>query len=491
MRLHRGLTFLLMLFTLAVFFTAAQQPAHTVPVVMLSDIHLDPFHDPAKVPALVEAEPSKWAAILSAPASATQAEDFAAVQSACNYKGSTAEDSSYALFTSALAASRTQHPVYVTVTGDLLVHNLDCRYRAALKLPKSTSDDESLSAAFAEKTTNFVIQQVEAAFNGIPVYIALGNNDSRCNHNRMDLHDEFLQATALSVIEGLTGISAAERKKALATYSSAGYYSVRMGAPMQKTRLLVIDDIFLMTHYADCEADEHDQRGADETIAWLKAQLDSAHKRHEKVWVMGHLPPTINASGSLSKLGALCTGESKAAAYLSSGQLADLLMAHAADLRLALFGHTHMDEFALLGNASAGVPIRIVPSITPVSGNNPSFTFSAIDPAAARLRDYTVYMASNKTGIDANWNVEYKFTESFHEPDFTPGSLSHLIARLTADSAGETAESRSYINNFGKGLSSKVIGAYVPALVPVWSGYSCGFTNTTPESFKACVCKQK
>ena len=127
------------------------------------------------------------------------------------------------------------------MSGDLLVHDLDCRYRAAMKLDKAAGDDQSVSAAFAEKTTVFVMRQVESMFPGIPVYLALGNNDSRCNHNRLDVHDAYLKATGRAVIDGLVGIGEAERKRALATYESAGYYAVTMAAPMEHTRLLVLD----------------------------------------------------------------------------------------------------------------------------------------------------------------------------------------------------------------------------------------------------------
>jgi sphingomyelin phosphodiesterase acid-like 3 len=215
-------------------------PAHsaTVATVMLSDLHLDPFHDPAKVPMLVKAQVEDWVAILKAPDSPSQEADFAAVQKACKAKDLT--DAPYALMRSALEAAKAQagNARLVTVSGDLLVHDLDCRYRAALKLPKATGDDQSLSAGFAEKTAVFVMQQVEEVFKGVPVYLALGNNDSRCNHNRLDLRDEFLKATGPAVVEGLVGVSPAERKLALETYEQAGYYGVTMARPMRRTLLL-------------------------------------------------------------------------------------------------------------------------------------------------------------------------------------------------------------------------------------------------------------
>ena len=189
---------------------------------MLSDIHFDPFHDPAKLPALIKSPVQDWPSILASPDSPTQAADFAAVQKAC--KAKELQDAPYALMTSALQAAAAEHPRFVTVTGDLLVHSFDCRYRAALKLPAATTDDESLSADFAAKTTTFVMEQVAATFLNVPVYIALGNNDSRCNHNRLDLHDAYLKATGHAVIDGFVGVSKSERKRALETYESAGYY---------------------------------------------------------------------------------------------------------------------------------------------------------------------------------------------------------------------------------------------------------------------------
>jgi len=55
---------------------------------------------------------------------------------------------------------------------------------------------------------------------------------------------------------------------------------------MQNTRLLVLDDIYMMSKFANCEADESDQKGAQEQLAWLNSQLDSARKKGERVWVL-------------------------------------------------------------------------------------------------------------------------------------------------------------------------------------------------------------
>jgi sphingomyelin phosphodiesterase acid-like 3 len=327
------------------------------------------------------------------------------------------------------------------------------------------------------------MKQVAATFKGLPVYLALGNNDSRCNHNRLDLHDTYLKTTGQAVIDALVGIRKSERKRALETYESAGYYAVTMAAPMKKTRLLVLDDIYLMTHYATCEADEKDQRGADEQIAWLNNQLDEAQKAGQQVWVMGHLPPTINAYSTLSKGAAICSG-AQATTYLSTDKLSTSLTTHAGIVRLALFGHTHMDEFALLGSQDTGVPVKVIASVTAVSGNTPSFTVGQVQPSNATLTDYSVYLASNQCGVGTQWELEYRFGETYHEPSFTPKSLTELIARFTADAPGTSVESLAYQTHFFK-------GAPVSELGPFWSGYVCSMNHTTSADFKACACKGK
>jgi len=460
----------------------APQPA-TVPAVMLSDLHLDPFHDPAKVPLLVKAPVEGWEAILNSPDSPTRQTDFAAVQDAC--KGKQSPDSPYALLSSALRSAKAQAPgaKFVVVSGDLLVHDLDCRYRAALKLPKARGDDQSLSAEFAERTTVFVMKQVESAFAGIPVYLALGNNDSRCNHNRLDVHDAYLKATRQAVIDGLVGIGEAERKQALDTYESAGYYAVTMAAPMVKTRLLVVDDIYMMSKFATCEADGSDHAGADEQMAWLTKQLDEARQRGESVWVLGHLPPTVNPKSALAMGGALCE-KGKQESFLSSEALTNALTAHADVVRLAVFGHTHLDELHLLGEKGSEVPVKVVGSISPVDGNTPSFTVAKVSPASATLVDYAVYDASNITGIGTTWAREYDFKETYREPNFSAKSLDDLIGRFRADAASSSAESQAYQRNYLNGFPITRMG-------PFWQSFVCSLDHSTADGFKACVCSGK
>src|SRR5690242_5413499 len=85
----------------------------------ISDIHLNPFDDPALVHKLAVAPPSEWAGILNTSA---------------NTRFSTyGQDTNWRLFSSALAAIKQTlpEPAFTIVTGDLLAHEFRQRFNAS------------------------------------------------------------------------------------------------------------------------------------------------------------------------------------------------------------------------------------------------------------------------------------------------------------------------------------------------------------------------
>src|SRR5580700_2198839 len=59
----------------------------TISALMVSDIHFDPFHDPAKAKQLADAPVGEWNAILAGAASTDAAAAFERLQKTCNAKG--------------------------------------------------------------------------------------------------------------------------------------------------------------------------------------------------------------------------------------------------------------------------------------------------------------------------------------------------------------------------------------------------------------------
>jgi sphingomyelin phosphodiesterase acid-like 3 len=449
-----------------------------IPALLVSDIHFDPFNDPAKVHELVSAPVTQWTSILSAPPSSDREKAFAALQRSCHARG---VDTPFALFSSSLQAMHSRQPdaKFMTVSGDLIAHDFSCRYTAVE--PRSTPGEYE---AFVLKTLDFVIAELRASFPGMPVYVALGNNDTGCGDYQLDAGGDFLAQAGRIVAEGLP---ASQRQQVIKEFGEGGYFSVAMTAPMHDTRLIVLNDVFQSPKYSTCGG-KPDTSAANAEMIWLQKQLADARRLGQKAWVMGHIPPGIDPYSTVLKLRNVCGGQPPVE-FLSTDEMADLLIEYADVVRLGIFAHTHMDEIRLLRPGSGeplpaderSVAIKMVPSISPVDGNTPSFTLARVNPSTAILQDYAVIAASNHTGIAATWTPEYDYGQTYHEPEFSASTLRELVQEFTADPSSKTQVSAAYIRNFFVGNRSL-------ELSPFWPEYVCVLGNYTAKEFARCVC---
>jgi len=462
---------------------AAQRAQETIPALFLSDIHFEPFWDPGKVAQLAAAPASEWKAILAAPATADREQRFAAVETTCPARG---EDTSYPLLESSLRAAhiRGAGAKFATMSGDLISHGFPCKYGALF--PHAAPGDYR---AFVEKTIAFVINELRSSLPGVPVYTALGNNDSDCGDYQIDAHSDFLSDTGKEVTKDFPAL---ERQGAQESFAAGGYYSISLPAPVGNTRLLVLDDLFMSKKYSTC-AGKDDATAADAQLAWLEQQLTAARSNREKVWVMGHIPPGVDVHATVTKMRNVCGGKSPEM-FLSSEKMADELAPFGDVVELAIFAHTHMDEMRILkapdgGDSTkrgkipavGGVVVKMVPSISPIDGNAPSFTVVRIDPVSAALVDYRVFTASNNSGVDTVWQEEYDYAKTYHEADFSASTVNKLIAGFEADPSAKSAASGAYIGNFIAGKNSPLLGL-------VWPQYVCGMANHFAEGYRSCVC---
>jgi len=453
-----------------------QQAKATVPALLVSDIHFDPFWDPAKLPQLAAAPVSQWRAILAAAPSPNREQRFQSLQQGCHVRGA---DTSFALFDSSLKAMRkpASGAKFVTLSGDLLAHAFQCKYSALF--PNSAPD---AYRTFVEKTLAYVMGELDSVFPGVPVYVALGNNDSDCGDYRLDAHSEFLGVTGKEVTKDFP---ASERQSAEESFAAGGYYSVSLPAAIENARLLVLNDLFMSSNYATC-AGKSDPGAAAAQLAWLRQQLTEARANKRKIWVMGHIPPGVDLYATARRMSDPCGGQNPVM-FLSSEKLADTLAEFGDVVELAIFAHTHMDELRFLkedsqGSAARkGIAVKMVSSISPINGNKPSFTVAQVDPSSAALVDYKVFAASNQTGVDAQWREEYDFAHSYHEAAFSSSSVSGLVAGFAADPGAKTQASQNYIEDFSTGNLSLVLQLF-------WPQYVCTLSNYTAQQFKSCAC---
>jgi sphingomyelin phosphodiesterase acid-like 3 len=256
---------------------SAQVAEHTIAALLISDIHFDPFHDPAKVHDLVVGPVAQWRSILSGPSSPNQQQAFTALEQSCQARG---VDTPFALLHSSLQAMQSRQPnaKFMTVSGDLIAHAFSCRF--ATLVPGATPSDYQ---AFVLKTLSFVVGELRAAFSGMPVYVALGNNDTGCDDYRLDAGSDFLAQTGRIVAEGLPP---SQRQQTVKEFGEGGYYAVMMAEPMRGTRLIVVNDLFLSPKYSTC-AGKPDSAAANTEMTWLQKQLSEARRLGQRVWIMG------------------------------------------------------------------------------------------------------------------------------------------------------------------------------------------------------------
>lgn len=450
-------------------------PLATVPVLMISDIHFEPFWDPGKAAQLAASPASSWTAILSSSPSPDREAQFGAIQQACHTRGA---DTSYPLYASSLNEIETNvtGAIFVTVSGDLISHSFTCKFGKVF--PGAMPGDYR---AFVEKTIEFVISSLRTALPGVPVYSSLGNNDSDCGDYQLDANSDFLRDTGKILT---ADVPAAESKQARADFAIGGNFSVTLPEPFAHKRLIVLDDLFMARKYQTC-AGKDDSSEATRQMAWLRTQLDRARRANEKVWVMTHIPPGVDAFGTVSKGKNICAGKDPTM-FLSSDDLPNALTHDV--VSLAVFGHTHMDEMRLLmpagtPNPDYAVPVKLVPSISPINGNNPSITVAQVDPRTATMVDYRVIAASNQTGIDTKWAEEYDYAKTYNEPEFSAPALATLMDEFSSDSGAKSPASQAYIRNY-------FVGDRSSELAPFWPIAACGLTNMSADSFKTCACSK-
>ncbi len=417
--------------------------------VWLSDIHFDPLADPPIVDQLAAAEPAKWAAILTS--GSTKFPDFG-------------HDTNGPLFASLLqAAARIEpKPAFTIVTGDLLGHHFRERFNAAA----SIHDDEAFRR-FIRKTAEFVSLQISQSLAGAPLILALGNNDSDCGDYALQPGGPFLADTAKFVNDS-------------DSYKRFGSYSLKNPA-LKHQRILVLNTVFFSPRYHNICGNATDDPGSDE-LAWLAGELREAESRHDKVWLVYHIPPGVDAyattrakqmaAGSVT----LLWKERYQAKFLS------LLSQYSGVVGANFAGHIHVDDFRLLGNAEKTSPFVVgEPAVSPITGQNPTFRLVKF-AAGGQLEDQATYYLKNLTeaarGESPDWELEYDFRKEWKVSELNAQSYAKLYERI-ANSSEEAARWWLLYST-----SSPAASSVAPNRYPQ---FYCADNNLTPDAYETCV----
>ena len=464
----------------------------TMPAVLMADIHFDPFHNPRLLPQLMGAPVDRWPAILDSGNGLKAEADLAMLEVACR---SPRLDTDWDLLKKSLQAAHEAQPqpLFVTLGGDLLAHQFQCRFNKLV--PGATTPQ---LAAFSAKTVAFVAMEMRLTFPRAPVYITLGNNDSGCADYRETAGSPFMQSAIHALAKAAVQAgSASAYGVLLAGASPEGDYSVALPAPLQRGRLLVLQDIFDAAWYGPCSDGGYTRVQEHEQMAWLRAELTDARAQRQQVWVMGHIPPGVDVYGSFAKYvfhpKEICSADDNM--LLADNELADTLLDFADVVRLGLFAHTHMDEMRLLRRPAArgahgammpaaAIPLKIVPSVTDYYGNHPAFLVAAVDPGTLLLKDWRTSVSPDNGGSNPPWPVTYRFREAYQLPDFSAASAAALADGFTADHDGKAPRSTFFRDHFYAGGN----GVYALGLDLIWPAYACAVREYRQDAFHDCVC---
>ena len=412
----------------------------------ISDIHFDPFADPAIVAQLEAADVSQWDAILAS----------SAVKTFSTY----GNDTNDPLLRSALGEMQRQlpSPAFVLISGDFLVHKFDKAYEQY-----ATDKSPAAYTAFVTKTIAYVASAISKIYPGVRVYPTLGNNDSDCGDYAMAPNGAFL-ANFRDVWSPIVSSRSFDRR-----FPTGGYYHA--DAPgLQKVRIIALNTNFFSTNYKNCGSPGPDP--AVRQLKWLDAELLLARAEGKRVLLLFHIPPGIDVYDT-EEYGGACPSlkvetfwkDEYAQKYLR------IVAAHQRTIIGSFAGHTHQDEFRIAG----GRFIHVTPSITPLFGNNPAFEIVDAGPRG----DIAGYVAWHLPNVTAPWAREYSFNEAYGKPKYDTATLTELASAIGTD----TATRELYFNYSSSGSPKSTAGALAK-----WQGYWCGLRVMTEAAFPACQC---
>lgn len=282
-------------------------------------------------------------------------------------------------------------PKFIIYTGDLPGHNPD-------------------NGSIHDTNVLTVLDDLVEIAHGIPLFYAPGNNDP-LDGDYLAFSDSQCR-TPLSLVKG-KGYPAPNAAQIYNQDATHGYYSA---TPFKGLRIIGMNTVMFTNSqrgYTDpeCASDPEDRSQASALqIKWLKQELKSAALNKEKVYLIMHIPPGVDAynSGLMWKDNGY---EDSLLAFVNS---------YESIVSGVFYGHTHMDEVRRLtvpGNTSLFSEIALsAPGISPIFDNNPGFKKVYYNQAYEPI-DFTTYyttFSNNRYGINGEWgNLSYTFRQNY------------------------------------------------------------------------------
>ena len=352
------------------------------------------------------------------------------------------KDTNFSLLLTMLAEARLvdPNPPVVLLSGDFLAHGLP---------------DRDATPTFVELARRF-----NETFPHAQFLITLGNNDSNCGDYQVPIDGPFLAAIA-NAWEPLVNRRGAAPDFAK-RFAHDGGYVARL--PLPGLRVVVANDVVGSLRYGNSCAGQVDAPA--EVIAGFRRDLD-AGKAGERTWVLFHIPPGIDAYSTTylaHHLGILPFLKPSARESLDAA-----ITDPRHGVTLAIAGHTHKFGFRIDSNGNGHVPMLLVPSVSPIFNNGPSFL--TLDVAS----DATLNDATEWSYVHRKW-LRLGDLRALGVARFTVPELEALQGRLARDPALRATFSRLYS------------GGGPPEIKPSnWRSYWCAVDNLSSTAYERCT----
>ncbi|MEB3156938.1 MAG: metallophosphoesterase [Cyanobacteriota bacterium] len=315
-------------------------------------------------------------------------------------------------------------PAFIIFTGDLPAHYA-CGPVNCYLPPGQRASHNTNMAVLLEDLRSLVSRK------NIPLFFIPGNNDGLAG-DYFSFADAR-QKTALNLVpearNPYPALNTAPRCGAppclvADPHPKMGYYAAR---PIPGLRLIGLNTIIWGSTY--WPVDGLSQREAGNTqMLWFAEQLRQAAEQGEKVHVLMHIPPGVDAyAAAHGSATPLMWAALPAPGMTWQDQFLGLVNHYSATVTGLFYGHTHMDELRLLYDRT-GTKVREVaissPGVTPLDSNNPGFKRVFFDPATKEVIDF---ITSYSTPTASRWgDASYLFSTVY---GCTPQPLVQCLAK--------------------------------------------------------------
>jgi hypothetical protein len=136
---------------------------------------------------------------------------------------------------------------------------------------------------------------------------------------------------------------------------------------------------------------------------------------------------------------------------------------------LVIAGHIHRFAYRLVGTGETQVPLLIVPAISPIFGNAPSFLSVDVDPEG------TIRAAEERSFVANGWR-DVGGSRSLGLSAFTTAQLLALQARLEREPALRATYARLYEGEGQREITDRT-----------WRAYWCASTELATTPYRDCL----